>query len=216
MTSLGFEGNEEGIRYFIQFACDIAFYIVSLIAVYYYLNELSYLFGGVWFSLNCGGRTLVMALCFAMAIFGGDWLIRLLFFETDILLKLPDTVVPVDWRLGFVMSLVVYSLASISEEFVFRGVLYPALRERFSILSGALFSALVFAAMHFLNFYQLSPTAALRVFCYQFVLGIAAVVLLEYTKSLSGPIIMHLANNAYALVVQFCLDVIPFQEVTNK
>ena len=84
---------------------------------------------------------------------------------------------------------------AIAEEFLFRGLVLGALRERFQALPAVIVSALLFALFH-LNIYQV-PTA--------FVVGIVLAVLTLFSGSIWPAVLLHLLHNGLALGVQLTM-----------
>ena len=78
-------------------------------------------------------------------------------------------------------------IAPISEEFVFRGFLYPWLRRHLGVVSAAVISSLLFAVVHF-NVTSLLPL---------FVMGCILAGLYQRSGSLGAPILFHALFNAY-------------------
>ncbi len=81
-------------------------------------------------------------------------------------------------------------IPALSEEFVFRGVLFHTYRKS-SVLYGAILSGLIFGLMH-LNFNQ---------FSYAFVLGIIFAMILEATGSIYATMIAHFVINGNSVVM---------------
>jgi membrane protease YdiL (CAAX protease family) len=84
--------------------------------------------------------------------------------------------------------------APLGEEVVFRGILYPALRDKLGVWKAIVVSAAVFAAMH--NF------LAMRLFMpvTQFVGGLIFAYSYEKSRSLLLPVLYHACGNALLLV----------------
>jgi membrane protease YdiL (CAAX protease family) len=80
-------------------------------------------------------------------------------------------------------------LPAVSEEFVFRGILFHTYRKS-SVLYGTVISGIVFGLMH-LNFNQ---------FSYAFVLGIVFALLIEATGSIYSTIIAHFIINGNSVL----------------
>ena len=87
---------------------------------------------------------------------------------------------------------------AIAEEFLFRGLVLGALRERFQSVHAVVVSALLFGLFH-LNIYQL-PTA--------FVVGIILAVLTLISGSIWPAVLLHLLHNGLALGVQLTMPTI--------
>lgn len=83
--------------------------------------------------------------------------------------------------------------APIAEEFLFRGLLYPLLRNRLSVALAVGISAFAFAFVHFLP--PLIPAL--------FVMGIVLAVLVERFQSLYPAMLVHALNNAVALIALY-------------
>lgn len=84
-------------------------------------------------------------------------------------------------------------LAPIGEEIYFRGFLYPALRSRFGVTKGIIFTALFFSSMHF-DLYRLIPIAAG---------GIGLTYLYEKSGNIWTNIIAHGVWNAIMIALIF-------------
>lgn len=84
-----------------------------------------------------------------------------------------------------VQIIVLGILMPMSEELVFRGLLFKRLRERGTYLQSALYSALVFGFMH-MNLVQMT---------YGFVLGMMLAYFYEKYGSVKAPIAAHIAMN---------------------
>jgi membrane protease YdiL (CAAX protease family) len=85
-------------------------------------------------------------------------------------------------------------IAAVSEEILFRGLLYRWFRERMGIAMAALLSAAIFAIAHF---YFLSPGdfAGLITTLGVFVFGLVAALLYQISSSLWPSILFHAFNN---------------------
>jgi membrane protease YdiL (CAAX protease family) len=93
----------------------------------------------------------------------------------------------------FQILLVVFA-AAISEEICFRGMLFGGLRERLPRWAAALISAAVFGLLH--AFTGITAVPPLIVF------GLILALLYEKTGSIVPGIILHMLNNATALLAQ--------------
>ena len=92
------------------------------------------------------------------------------------------------WRILVLLAIVV---APIVEEVAFRGILYPALRQRWGRRTAVIASSLLFAVVHW------PPTVYVP-------LGLLAVVLawlVETTGSILAPIAAHMAFNALTIAI---------------
>lgn len=83
----------------------------------------------------------------------------------------------------------------IAEEVFFRGVLYRWLRDKWGVAIGAIVSSLIFALAHG------EPATIIGVFP----LGIVLALVFEKSKSLWPPIIIHAANNTFAIGLLYVL-----------
>lgn len=84
-------------------------------------------------------------------------------------------------------------VAPFTEEIIFRGVIYPALRERFPVPAAILLSSTIFALMHNEVF----------VFAGLFAFGVLLAYLFEKHQNLWLPISVHFFNNLFANVAVF-------------
>jgi membrane protease YdiL (CAAX protease family) len=89
--------------------------------------------------------------------------------------------------------LLIVVLAPLSEEICFRGMLFGGLRTRLPMWAAALGAGAIFGALHYSTGLSAVPSLV--------VLGAIFAVVYEKTGSIWPPIIMHVANNAFALAV---------------
>lgn len=94
-----------------------------------------------------------------------------------------------------VAFLIIVILAPILEEFLFRGFLYKRLLTRWKMLPASLFSALLFACLHF-EFSSIFPL---------FFLGLVLNAIYSRTGSLKGCLAFHVLNNLIAFTVSITL-----------
>jgi membrane protease YdiL (CAAX protease family) len=96
---------------------------------------------------------------------------------------------------GFLFNLLmIAAVAAIGEELIFRGILVRLFKEWTGNIHLAIFiPALIFSALH-LQFYGFLP---------RLVLGVFLGYLFVWTGSLWIPVIVHFANNAFAVVLSF-------------
>ena len=85
--------------------------------------------------------------------------------------------------------LTVTIIVPITEEIIFRGILYKAFRQRWSVRLSIIISSAIFALIH-MEFYRFIPLMFI---------GAVAAYLLEKTKSIYIPIIFHAAINAMSI-----------------
>lgn len=83
--------------------------------------------------------------------------------------------------------------APIAEEFLFRGLLYPLLRNRLSVAVAVAISAFAFALVHFIP--PLIPALL--------VMGVVLAVIVERFQSLYPAMLVHALNNAVALLALY-------------
>jgi sodium transport system permease protein len=131
---------------------------------------------------------------------GGFWLVALLEVALDRILPVPEAVKDSMRRLvvpGSGPRLLLWDVLGLAiapavcEEALFRGLVLPSLRTRFSVISSVVLTALLFGAFH-LSIYRFVPTALLGV-----VLGLLRV----WSGSLLSPIAFHVANNTLVIVM---------------
>lgn len=94
------------------------------------------------------------------------------------------------------MFLMMAIVGPLSEEFVFRGVIFGGYRKDGNVMGAILLSALVFGFMH-MNFNQAG---------YAFVLGVALAFLKVATRSLLAPMIMHFMVNAQTVILMYITE----------
>lgn len=105
-----------------------------------------------------------------------------------------------------VMVLAMGVIGPISEEMVFRGVVFNGYKRSGNTVCAILFSALLFGLMH-MNFNQ----AAYAIF-----LGIVMAVVVEATGSLWGSAIFHMTVNIQSIVVMYMSDAIYSDDVMQE
>lgn len=84
-------------------------------------------------------------------------------------------------------------LPAISEELIFRGVIFEGLKSKYSWVASAFISALCFALVHFSIFS----------FVYQFILGFVLAVIAHYSASIITGMVAHFTNNAVILIFEY-------------
>ena len=85
--------------------------------------------------------------------------------------------------------LTVAIIVPITEEIIFRGILYKAFRQRWSVRLSIIISSAIFALIH-MEFYRFIPLMFI---------GAIAAYLLEKTRSIYTPVIFHAAINAISI-----------------
>ncbi|MGH2629390.1 MAG: lysostaphin resistance A-like protein [Actinomycetota bacterium] len=98
-----------------------------------------------------------------------------------------------------VFALFAVIVAPVTEEFLFRGLIYRSIRDRYGVPLGAVVSALLFGAIHFVAGDAWTGTVALQVTMVVTGLGLALVY--ERRRTLLAPIAGHAAFNLIAVVV---------------
>lgn len=83
-------------------------------------------------------------------------------------------------------------LAPISEEFVFRGIIFNGLKQK-GLKNAVLISSLLFMLMH-LSLHQT---------IYQFLLGIVLAMIYYYTQNIFASILVHFINNTFVLLINY-------------
>jgi membrane protease YdiL (CAAX protease family) len=100
--------------------------------------------------------------------------------------------------LGIAMLVIIaVVVAPIVEETVYRGMLFPSLRERFGRRWGVVLSSVVFGVAHLSFVWLLVPTAFI---------GAMLALLFEWTRSLRAPIVAHAVFNGSALAIAYGLS----------
>jgi membrane protease YdiL (CAAX protease family) len=90
--------------------------------------------------------------------------------------------------------------APFGEELIFRGVLYPLLRNRWGLWPGVLSSSLIFAVVH----------GDIAVGVSAFVLGIILALVFEYSRSLWSSVLVHVLNNGLKILLLYILVALGF------
>ena len=97
-----------------------------------------------------------------------------------------------------VFALFAVVVAPVTEEFLFRGVLFRSVRDRYGFLPGAITSALLFGAIHYVP----GPWPdALALQITMVVTGLGLAWVYEWRKTLLAPVVGHAAFNLIAVVV---------------
>jgi hypothetical protein len=103
---------------------------------------------------------------------------------------LDETLIHDAWPNRMVMLANSVLWAPVYEEFAFRGVLFPALRDRVGVFWGALASSVLFSSLHF---YGLEGFLSVTAF------GFVSALVFHYTRSLVPCIAAHMATNLIVL-----------------
>lgn len=93
-------------------------------------------------------------------------------------------------------SVILYAFTAINEEIVFRGVLFPLFKKRYSTFLSMLYSSLIFGAIHLLNISSIAsiPYVLIQVL-YCFGLGMLLSFLFAHTENILIPIFFHFLFN---------------------
>ncbi len=121
-----------------------------------------------------------------LAAFAGLWVLWLTAPDAGGGVRLFLDGVTLNQNAFYVLALVI--IGPVFEESVYRGQFYTILRGRYGLATGVLGSTLLFAIMH-----GLAPVA--------FAQGVLLALVYEYSRSLWGSIIVHIANNALWYIV---------------
>jgi hypothetical protein len=127
----------------------------------------------------------------AFIVFANLWLE--LIDQTDARDELPQELgADTSAAAAVVTAALVCVLAPLVEEFLFRGFIFPAMRNRLGLWGGAAVTGLLFGGAHVLG----SPVAFLLPLAF---LGFVLCLLYWRTGSLYPPIVLHAVNNSMAL-----------------
>ncbi len=115
-----------------------------------------------------------------------------------------------DLRPGAFVLFALYAVivAPVTEEFLFRGLLYRSIRDRRGVALGAIISALVFGLVHFVPGGNWQGVVALQLT--MVITGIGLALIYERRKNLVADIAGHAAFNLIAVVaIAFGVGVVP-------
>ena len=200
--------------YFVEVGRDVALFVVVLPIFAIFLKWQSISPRHIWITSRCNRRSLILSIVAGTAVVLLSWLFALAVYpKMNPLFELPPPKNPIDWRVTLFVFLITTSLVSIIEEYLFRGLLYRSLSQRISVLYAGAVSALVYSGLHVLTISEPTPFAAIHALFYHFLFGIAAVYIFEISRSLNGPILMHITNNTLVALIRYFLNVIPFEEL---
>ncbi len=93
----------------------------------------------------------------------------------------------------FLNLLILGVVPAICEEFIFRGIVFKGLREKFSGTASVLLCGLMFALIH----------QSITQFIYPFILGCLLSFVMEKTNNLLYPILIHMFNNFTTIIISF-------------
>ena len=98
----------------------------------------------------------------------------------------PSGTVPISNFFEFVMTTITFAvLPAVCEELLFRGLIFNGLKDKFNVSLSVIFSALIFALIHFSIFQTV----------YQFLIGIVLALLVHFTGSILFSMLFHFVNN---------------------
>ena len=90
-----------------------------------------------------------------------------------------------------IVILIVGIIMPVLEELIFRGILYQALRSKLSIFFSIFISSLIFAVIH-INLLYIFPIM---------IIGIVCAYAFEKTKNILIPIVIHVVNNLFTVII---------------
>lgn len=95
-----------------------------------------------------------------------------------------------------IQSISVYAFTALNEELVFRGVLFPLFKKKYSTFISMLYSSFIFGTIHLLNINSLAsiPYILIQVL-YCFALGMLFSFLYMHTENILIPILFHFLFN---------------------
>jgi membrane protease YdiL (CAAX protease family) len=135
----------------------------------------------------------VVALCVGLPV---SWLMGLA-LDRDVVLRkvLPPELSEGGWLLAGALALVI---APVAEELLFRGVLFPALRNRFGLVTGVAGSAAAFGFAHYLPG---DPVDVVVTIAAATAMGVGLAIQYERRGTLVAPLSAHIAFNILGLAI---------------
>ena len=118
--------------------------------------------------------------------------------NSQVAFLLPEGLSPFEASIMFLLAGVAVPFA---EELLFRGVLYPLLRQRWGIWIAVILSSLLFGLVH----------GEVAVGLTAFLLGILLAVVYEYSGSLWTSILIHVVNNSSKIALLYLLIQLGYQ-----
>jgi uncharacterized protein len=123
------------------------------------------------------------------------WLVRLLSDRPGTPpAPFPAGLTPFGWTLPVILALLV---APVAEELLFRGVLFPALRNRFGLAAGLVGSSIAFGLVHYLPGDPIDVVITVAVTT---AMGVGLAIQYERRGTLLAPLSAHIAFNLLGLV----------------
>ncbi|MGH2692427.1 MAG: lysostaphin resistance A-like protein [Actinomycetota bacterium] len=124
------------------------------------------------------------------------WILRLVTDrDVEARVPLPEGLPPIGWAVAVVLALLV---APIAEEVLFRGVLVPAVRQRFGVAVAVAGSSLVFGLAHVTRGDPLQVTVEVAVAT---AMGVGLAIQYARRGNLVAPVAAHLAFNVLGLLI---------------
>ncbi len=109
-------------------------------------------------------------------------------------LSKPRGTVPISNFFEFVMTTITFAvLPAVCEELLFRGLIFNGLKDKFNVSLSVIFSALIFALIHFSIFQTV----------YQFLIGIVLALLVHFTGSILFSMLFHFVNNFTIVLISY-------------
>lgn len=106
----------------------------------------------------------------------------------------PSGTVPISNFFEFVMTTITFAvLPAVCEELLFRGLIFNGLKDKFNVSLSVIFSALIFALIHFSIFQTV----------YQFLIGIVLALLVHFTGSIIFSMLFHFVNNFTIVLISY-------------
>ena len=87
-------------------------------------------------------------------------------------------------------------VAPIAEEILYRGILFRSLANKTGVLAAAVLSSVVFASLHFYDFYGFASVATF---------GLVCALLYQATGSLSNVVLLHMLYNTSITLPQWTI-----------
>ena len=106
----------------------------------------------------------------------------------------PRGTLPISNFFEFVMTTITFAvLPAVCEELLFRGLIFNGLKNKFNVSLSVIFSALIFALIHFSIFQTV----------YQFLIGIVLALLVHFTGSILFSMLFHFVNNFTIVLISY-------------
>ncbi|NCB48123.1 MAG: CPBP family intramembrane metalloprotease [Clostridia bacterium] len=181
------------IIYLNSFLCELAFFLLFII--YNKIQKIDFFTASrisFKFDKKIGSAVAGLALIVLFASLNFTNMFN--YFASTFSSLSPSGSVPLDniWQL--LLSIVLFAVVpAVSEELVFRGIIYNAMRRKFGAKLSILLSAVVFVIIHF-SIYQT---------VHQLIIGIVLGCLVYFTGSIVYGMIFHFVNNLFVLLLTY-------------